>query len=115
MHELALAEEIVRAAVRALDGQPDRLTAMEVEVGALSGTVAGTLEFCLRQVLDQRGLAGVEGRIVFAPARLACDCGCEYETDDVFAPCPACGGYVRDVLSGKDVVLKHLEVDDEKG
>ena len=114
MHELSLSEEIVRTAISASRADKRRITAIGVRVGALSATNAASLEFCLRLVLDERGMTRTQARITPVPAQLACSCGHRYQAEDMFAPCPVCGGYVREVTEGKDVTVEYVEVEDEE-
>ena len=112
MHELALAEQIVQAGLRACGEHGDRMTAIAVQVGALSSVSPSALEFCLRAALDSHGLTRAEARISWIPARVRCQCGHEYATEDMFAPCTRCGDYARQVVAGGDVIIEHVEVDD---
>jgi hydrogenase nickel incorporation protein HypA/HybF len=115
MHELSLSEEIVRAAISASHADKSRITAIGVRVGALSAANVSSLEFCLRLVLDQYDMQRTEARVTPVPARVECACGQRYQTDDIFAACPACGGYMREVTEGKDVTIEYVEVEDEEG
>jgi len=112
MHELALSEQIVQTALGACGHRGDRMTAVAVQVGALSSVSLSALEFCLRTVLDSHGLQHTEAQISWVPARVHCTCGHEYETEDMFAPCPRCGAYTREIIEGSDVIIQHIEVED---
>ncbi|MHC5035527.1 MAG: hydrogenase maturation nickel metallochaperone HypA/HybF [Planctomycetota bacterium] len=114
MHELTLSESIVRTAVAASGARNDRITAIAVRVGALSAVNLSSLEFCLRMVLDQHGMQRAETRVTWVPARLRCQCGACYETEQLFSPCPECGGFEREVVEGKDVTIEYVEVEDEE-
>jgi len=113
VHELCLSESVVNTALRACP-DPARIRTIALEVGALAAVSTSSLEFCMRAVLDQSGMAHTAVEITEIPASLKCRCGCAYETRDVFAPCPQCGGYEREVVGGADLTIKHLEVDDEQ-
>ena len=111
MHEAGICESMVEAALRACNGRV--LTALWVEVGALSSANAEALRFWMELVLQQRGLSGVAVHITAVPALLHCRCGTRYATADLFTGCPACGGCDRQVLAGMDVTLKYAEVEDD--
>ncbi len=115
MHELSLSQEIVRAALQATDIPRGGISAIGIEVGALSGVNMTSMEFCMRVVLDNEGMEHVQAKIAWVPAKLRCACGSIYKTDDMFAGCPACGGFQREVLSGKDVSIQYVETDDGQG
>ena len=112
MHELALSEQIVQTALRACGERSAGMTAIAVQVGALSSVSPPALEFCLRTVLDSHGLQQTQARISYVPARVRCRCGHEYQTEDMFAPCPQCGDYQREILEGRDIIIQHVEVED---
>ena len=115
MHELTLAESIVSSILRTPGVEANRVRAVAVEVGALAAVNVDSLEFCLRAVLDERGMPQAQAQITSAPAVLRCKCGERFETPDAFAPCPSCGGFEREIQAGTDVTVLHVEVDDEEG
>ncbi|NLW50206.1 MAG: hydrogenase maturation nickel metallochaperone HypA [Candidatus Brocadiaceae bacterium] len=112
MHELALSEDIVREAVHACGERASKMTALAVQVGALSSASPSALEFCLRAVLDEHGLTQTRACVACVPALVRCVCGHRYQAEDMFAPCPRCGQYTRDILQGRDVVIQYVEVED---
>jgi len=114
MHELALSDRIVRTVLSSDAAAGRRLTAIAVRVGALSAVNVSSLEFCMRLVLNERGMGGTQVRIAPEPAVVQCECGLRYEADDMFSPCPRCGGFNREVVSGTDVTIEYVEVDDGK-
>ncbi len=115
MHELGLSQGIVRTVLAADGVEPQRLAAVTVEVGALSAVNVYSMEFCMRLALDERGMEHTRVEIRKVPARLRCRCGRTYETEDMFAACPECGGFERDVIAGLDVNIPYVEVEDEQG
>ncbi len=111
MHELSLSEGIVRTALAA-GGTDRRVTAIAVRVGGLSAVNLSSLEFCMRLVLDERGMGQTEVRLTAVPALVECECGLRYEARDMFSPCPECGSFLRNVVEGKDVTIEYIEVED---
>jgi len=116
MHELAMSEGIVATARQAAAGK-GRMTAITVEVGALSGTYEENLRFCMEAVLAEHGMKDMQINILPVRAKVKCACGEEYEPKDLFSACPHCGGYRREIVEGMDVVITSIEVesDDESG
>ena len=41
-----------------------------------------------------------------------CSCGTEYDAEDLLEPCPSCSGFEREILSGEDIILTSIEVED---
>ncbi len=115
MHELALSQDIVRTVLRAADVPRERITAIALVVGDLSSVNVSSLEFCLEITLQEHDMEGVEVRIEPVPAEARCACGAAYRPETMFAPCPECGGFDREIVGGKDVTIRHMEVEDEQG
>jgi len=113
MHELALSESIVRTVLDACGTGPERVRKIALEVGALSAVNVSSLEFCMQIVCEQSGMGCAEVEIAEVPARVECACGRTYEPQDMFTPCPDCGGYDRTVVAGNDLTVQYVEVDDE--
>lgn len=108
MHEMGLAMELGTAAREHAAGRP--LKAVYVDVGCFSGVNREALRFGLEAVFRDNtgGPVAIELRDV--PAAVRCLCGREYETADLLVPCPACGGFEREITRGKDLVLTGIEV-----
>ena len=112
MHELGIAEDIVRTALQTPGAAPESLRALRVQVGQLSSVVVPSLEMCLSAVLEDRGLQEVQVGITEVPARAECECGESYQPEDLFTECPRCGGFQREFTDGREVVLDSIEVQD---
>jgi len=134
MHELALADSVVKAALRAADDAGlDRIERVFVKIGELQQIQRDLFEFSLTDVLpaqDSR-LAGVVFDIVEEPVRFRCRvCETDYGRDDVgldgesdqseaihfipelshaFARCPACGSPDFDIEAGRGITLERIE------
>ncbi len=114
MHELALAQDIVAATLKAVKVAPARITVIGLTVGDLCGANLDSLEFCMRAVLDQHNMAHTEVQIRRVPAEVLCACGRHYNPPDMLTPCPECGGYERDLVAGQDLTIEYVETDDEQ-
>jgi hydrogenase nickel incorporation protein HypA/HybF len=90
MHELSLAEAIVDVAVRHAAGRP--VSKVEVSVGHLRQVVPEALEFAFGLVAQGTALDGV--------------------MDGFPLCCAACGGLEMDVLSGEELSVDALEIED---
>lgn len=142
MHELALADSVVKAALNvADDAGMDRIERIVVKVGELQQIKRDLFEFSLTTVLpttDAR-LAGVEFDVSEEPVRFQCrSCGTEYGRDEAgidgdgdqgeaihfipelshaFARCPSCGSPDFDIQAGRGITLVRIEGsgDDDPG
>ena len=109
MHELALADSVVKAALQAADEAGiDRIARIVVKVGELQQIEKDLFEFSLTSVIpsqDKRltdvdiDAAGDEGEAVhFIP-----------ELSHAFARCPSCGSPDFDITHGRGITLEQIE------
>ncbi|MDX2342227.1 MAG: hydrogenase nickel incorporation protein HypA [Acidimicrobiia bacterium] len=134
MHELALADSVVKAALSAADGAGmNRIERIVVKVGELQQIERDLFEFSLTTVLpaQDKRLADVVFDVSDEPVRFGCRaCGTEYGRDDVnidgdgdqgeaihfipelshaFARCPSCGSPDFEILAGRGITLQRIE------
>jgi hydrogenase nickel incorporation protein HypA/HybF len=111
MHELALSHQICRVA---RDHVPDgqRLVAIVVECGPMSGVVPEALEHCFPIAAEDAGLHGARLELVRLKASAVCPgCGRAIEIDSMWDPCPACGYAPLTVHDGRDLRVVEIEVE----
>ena len=113
MHELGIAQSIVEIAEENARQQgATRGLAVTVEVGALSGVMAESLEFCFDACCRETLLDGSRLKIEQVPARARCrECRQEYDLANFFDNCPACDSAASDLLSGEELRIKEMEID----
>jgi hydrogenase nickel incorporation protein HypA/HybF len=108
MHELAITEGVVAAVAERLPGA--KVTAVRLEIGALTGVVADSVRFCFDLVTEGTNLAGARLEISQPNARCACaDCGREFAPDGPVLLCP-CGSAAVSVLAGQELRITAVEV-----
>ena len=140
MHELALADAVMKAALRAADAAGmDRIEKLVVKVGELQQIERDLFEFSLTSVLssqDER-LAHAAFDVTEERVRFGCNaCGRDYTRDEIslagseqgeaihfipelshaFARCPDCGSPDFEILAGRGITLERIEgssTDDE--
>ncbi len=134
MHELALADAVVKAAIQAADGaRIDKIARIVVKVGELQQIEKDLFEFSLTSVIpsqDER-LTGAEFDVAEEAVRFECRaCGRGYGRSDVdidaagdqgeavhfipelshaFARCPSCGSPDFDITHGRGITLERIE------
>lgn len=118
MHELALADAVVRIAARHAAGR--RVARVEVKVGHLRQVVPEALEFAFRLVSEGTELDGAELVLEEVPAVVVCRaCGAEGEVEGFPLACPACAGLDVEILRGEELLVDALELEElaiaEKG
>jgi hydrogenase nickel incorporation protein HypA/HybF len=109
VHELSIAQSIVDAVVEKMGDQ--RVTSVRVEIGKLSGVVADSVLFCFDLVADGTVVAGARLDIVQPSGTARCrDCAREFEVNDPIVLCPGCDSAYVDVLSGRELRIRSVEV-----
>ena len=114
MHELSLAQNIIAIVREEMEKhQAKVLTSLRLAVGKMSGVVPDSLTFCLELITRDTDLQGVEVVIDVIPLCCACrDCKEEFEISQFTATCPHCGSHDITMISGRELSIVELEVDD---
>jgi hydrogenase nickel incorporation protein HypA/HybF len=111
MHELSLAEAVVRIACRHADRRPVRR--VELKVGHLRQVVPSALEFAFELVAQGTVAEGAELVMEQVPAAGRCRaCGAESELPGFPLRCGACGGLDLELLRGEELLVDALELED---
>jgi hydrogenase nickel incorporation protein HypA/HybF len=112
MHELAIADSVVRIANEHARGR--RVTAVVVTVGALRQIVPGALAFAFALVATGTPADGARLELEEVPARVRCrGCGGESEQDAFPLACGRCGGFDVEVVAGEELRVEELEIEAE--
>jgi len=114
MHELSLASEVVRMVESELfpGSSVEKIT---LSVGVLSCVNPDSLVFCLESLLVGKGHLGVTLSVNRVQALLLClECLEQYNTADMYEPCPLCGSLRRKILSGHDLVVDSIHTTGEE-
>jgi hydrogenase nickel incorporation protein HypA/HybF len=114
VHELSIAENIVEIAVAHLQGNGSAaVKEIELEIGTLSGIEIDALTFAMDAATKNTPLQHAEVRILRVQGRGCCNaCAAEFDMEDFFSPCPACGGFDSTTLQGEEMRVKSLLVQD---
>jgi hydrogenase nickel incorporation protein HypA/HybF len=114
MHELGVAAgilDIVRQHVPASEAH--RVRAVRVRLGEIAGVVPDSLDFCFSAIVAGTPYASAFLAIERVPARGRCGaCGRLVELSPRQWVCPSCGGLGLTVISGDELHLAHVELDD---
>ncbi len=112
MHELALADSIVRIALAHADGR--RVVRVDVRVGRLRQVVPAALEFAFGLVAEGTAAEGAELVLEDVPAAGVCRaCGEESELPAFPLRCGACGGLDLELVRGEELHVDALELDED--
>lgn len=109
MHELSLTQAVVDAIVDRMGDA--EIECVRLEIGKLSGVVVDSIRFCFDLVAEGTIVQGARLEIEEPPGHARCrDCSTEFDVDDPIVLCPACESANVDVLSGRDMRIRSVEV-----
>jgi hydrogenase nickel incorporation protein HypA/HybF len=115
MHELAVTESIMRIAVdQAARHGAQRRTAILLAVGELTGYVPASIQFYFDLLSQGTPAAGATLVLRRVPARVRCaTCQAEFTPESgLLWLCPACDGLGGEVISGQELLVESIEVDE---
>lgn len=115
MHELSIAQSIVDIIGQYVPAERRScVRSVRVRVGDLAGVVPDSLVFCFTAVTSDTPLAPAVLDIEHVPYRIACTaCGAESATEPGLALCPACGSTHTRMVSGTELQVLTIDLDDE--
>jgi hydrogenase nickel incorporation protein HypA/HybF len=113
MHELAIADSIVRIAAEHADGR--RVAKVTLKVGRLRQVVPAALMFSFELVAEGTPVQGAELAIDEVPATVRCEaCGAETELQDFPLACGRCGSLAVEVVAGEELYVESLELEEKE-
>lgn len=116
MHELSVAADIldiVRENVVSNGGV--KLKSVKVRIGELAGIAPDSLDFCFSAIAKGTELEGVGLKIERTGIVARCTaCRIEFKVEKLAFRCPRCGEVDTQVVSGNELQVVEMEVDDEE-
>jgi hydrogenase nickel incorporation protein HypA/HybF len=112
MHELSLAERVLRIAEQAAQqAGAQRVTRVRLAVGALAHVAPDTLQFCCELAARGTPLEHTEFTVEQTPGAAWCEpCGQTVALQRVGQACPHCGGYALRITGGEDMQVLDIAV-----
>lgn len=116
MHELAITQGILNFALEeAARREAERITAITVSLGALSGIMADCVETYFPLVAEGTIAEGATITFHRIPARVRCiDCQAESELPDFRLRCPVCTSRSVELLSGREAYMESIEIEEKE-
>ena len=92
---------------------PVRVTKITLKVGKLTAVIADTFKFGMEIITKGTEAEGAEIVIDNVPLVVKCEnCGEQSELSEPFFVCPKCESTRLSVLSGRDLYIESIEVED---
>jgi len=115
MHEMGIAQEVVEIVQASIPPhlQGARVERIRLRIGELSSVVADSLRFCFEALARGTALEGAELAIETVPVLARCQ-GCDHQwtiSTPAFS-CPQCNGGDIRILSGRELEIDAIEVED---
>jgi hydrogenase nickel incorporation protein HypA/HybF len=112
VHEFSIAAAVVDTAVRHAAGR--RVKVVRVRFGRLRQVVPDSLAFAFGIVTRETVCEGARLEQEIVPARLRCGaCETQWEIELPAFRCPDCQGADVEVLSGEELEVESIEVEEE--
>jgi hydrogenase nickel incorporation protein HypA/HybF len=113
LHEMAIAESVLRIAADHADGR--HVTKVYLKVGYLRQVVPSALSFGFELISQGTPLEGADLVIDTIPARGACvSCGDETRLEAFPLQCGTCGGFDLDMTAGEELYVESLELEERE-
>ncbi|RJR35106.1 MAG: hydrogenase maturation nickel metallochaperone HypA [Desulfobacteraceae bacterium] len=114
MHEMSIAQslfDIIREEMTRHNAHT--LSVVRLRVGEMSAIVPDSLSFCFEVITAGTGMEGARLDIEIVPVEGTCRaCGKRFKIEDYRFLCPSCGGTGIDAVSGQELSIVEIEVDD---
>ncbi|MGK5085304.1 hydrogenase maturation nickel metallochaperone HypA [Bdellovibrionota bacterium FG-1] len=109
MHEVAIAQNIVEICEN--HAGTSAVACVQLEIGALSGVMPEALEFCFEACTQGTKLEGATLLIDRIQGQGKCPaCDTSFQVSAIFDPCPHCGAFPIEVLSGKQMRVLEIQL-----
>lgn len=114
MHELAICEQILAVALQTAQQAGNvRILKVRVRAGEMRHIVPDLMSHYFEFLTKDTPAFGAKLEINTIPARARCrDCGTEYESKDFDFTCPSCSKNNPELISGMELLLEDIEVQD---
>jgi len=112
MHELSLVLHLLdQVSEQARREDFRRVTALDVEIGELAAVEVEAFRHCFEVASAGTPAEGAQLRLACTPGRARCQaCGLEFSLPNLGHPCPDCACARLQVLAGRELRLRALEV-----
>ncbi len=116
MHEMGIAAEIVRIAVESIPEEMagSKVARVNLRVGRLAAVVSESLRFCFEIVAKETPAEGAQLDIQQVAVVAQCDaCDHQWEIENAAFSCPRCGSGTIEMLSGRELDIDSIELEEE--
>ena len=116
MHEMGIATEIVRIVIESIpaDLTDPKVVRINLKVGKLAAVVPHSLRFCFEIASKETPAEGAELNIEEIAVLAHCNaCQHQWQIEDPVFHCPKCDSGSVEMLTGRELDIDSIELDDE--
>jgi len=112
MHELSVVMGIIDIAKQETQkANKDKVELIELEIGALSGVELDSLAYVWDVAVKNTVLENAKKHIDYIEGKAIClECNTIFKVENIYDSCPKCNSYIKNILQGKELRVKSLEV-----
>ena len=113
MHEMGIAEELVKIAMDAIPEDMDdpKVAILNLRIGKLASVVAHSLTFCIEIITKDTPLENVRLVIESVPVKIQCKvCRQEWAVDTPMFKCPDCENGEVAMITGREIEITSMEL-----
>jgi len=116
MHEFSIAISIIEIAEKeAKKANSNEVSKLVLDVGTMAGIEFHALDMAMQSAVKNTMLENAKITVNKIQAKAKCNsCQHEFEIKAAYDPCPECGGFYHEILSGKELKVKSLVVEENK-
>ena len=116
MHEMSIAQSIADIVLStASRHDAARVLGVKIQAGRMRGIVPEQLSFCFTFMVRGTIAEGAELVVEEVPIRTRCRrCQRVFEVEDLRFLCPGCGSGDLETLSGMELMVRDIEISDER-
>jgi len=116
MHEMGIANSVLEAVRSEMVRYPETSPCkVGVRIGEMAAIDQDALRFCFEAMIPETDLASLELAIEVCPRRHRCEeCGREFVVRDYDSRCPQCASLETACISGDELELAYLEVEENE-
>ncbi|MFI5103122.1 MAG: hydrogenase maturation nickel metallochaperone HypA [Terriglobales bacterium] len=114
MHEMGIANSVLEAVRTEMGLHPGMYPCkVGVRIGEMAAIDQDALRFCFEAMIQETDLASLELGIETCPLRYRCQvCGRDFVVRDYDSHCPQCASPETTYISGDELELAYLEVEE---
>ena len=114
MHELGIASSILEAVEKEAVRHPGtHISKVGVKIGEISGVDRDALQFGFDVLVKDTDLEPLALELEYVPRMQRCSkCAYEFRMTDFDPRCPLCGQFSTECISGEELDIAYMEVED---